>query len=370
MKDRTWRKKKILDLLKALYFPVISITMALVGGGLIIWSLGFDPFSAYAYLVKGSFGDVNAISETLVKACPVIFTGLSYAIARRCGLINLGAEGQLYMGALAATLVGTSFQGLPMAVHLPLTLIAGFIGGAVWGMIVGVLRVKMGASELITTIMFNYIAIHFISYCVTGPIKDISGTFPQSRQIFASAQLPRLLAGTRLHAGVVVAILGIIFYYFFMWKTTKGYEMRVIGFNPTAGEYAGMNLKSNSVMAMLIAGGFAGLGGCIEIIGMQMRLMQNFSTGYGFDGIAVALLGSNSPIGIALSGILFGALRSGSGKMEMLAKVPSAVIYMIQALIILFVVGRALFNFSKKKHIPSDGRHKGANYKKKKEMAA
>lgn len=339
---------KAKNILKSLYFPIIAIVMALIGGGLIISSLGFNPFSAYNYLLKGSFGNINAISETLVKACPVIFTGLSYAIASRCGLINLGAEGQLYMGALTATIVGTSLQGFPMIIHLPLTLIAGFLGGAVWGLIVGALKVKFGASELITTIMFNYIAINFISYCVTGPIKDTTGTFPQSKQILASSQLPRILPGTRLHAGVIVAILGIIFYYYFMWKTTKGYEMRVIGLNPTAGEYAGMNIKTNSVMAMFIAGGFAGLGGCIEIIGMQMRLMQNFSTGYGFDGIAVALLGANSPIGIALSGVLFGALRSGSGKMEMLAKVPSAVIYMIQALIILFVVGRALFDFSKK----------------------
>ena len=369
MRDRTWGKKELLDIVKALYFPVIAIVMALVGGGIIIASLGFEPFGAYLNLLKGSFGSVNAISETLIKACPVIFTGLSYALAMRCGLINLGAEGQLYMGALAATLVGTNFAFLPLAIHLPLTLMAGFLGGGLWGLAVGALKVRFGASELITTIMFNYIAIHFVSYCISGPIKDTSGTLPQSRQILTSAQLPRLLTGTRLHAGVIVAVLGIAFYYFFMWKTTKGYEMRVIGFNPTAGEYAGMNLKTNSVMAMAIAGGFAGLAGCIEIVGMQLRLMQNFSTGYGFDGIAVALLGANSPVGIALSGVLFGALRSGSGKMEMLSKVPSAVIYMIQALIILFVVGRALFDFSKKRRTPSDCKVKETNYKKKKEMS-
>lgn len=368
MRDRTWRKQKLLDLLRALYFPVAAIVMALVGGGIIIFALGFDPLAAYGYLVKGSFGDLNAISETLVKACPVIFTGLSYAVARRCGLINLGAEGQLYIGALAATLVGTNLQGLPLPLHLLLTLTAGFLGGAVWGLVIGALRVRFGASELITTIMFNYIAIQFVSYCISGPIKDTAGTLPQSRPILLSAQLPRLLPGVRLHAGVIVAALGIVFYYFFMWKTTKGYEMRVIGFNPTAGEYAGMNLKTNSVLAMAIAGGFAGLGGCIEIIGMQLRLMPNFSTGYGFDGIAVALLGANSPVGIALSGILFGALRSGAGKMEMLAKVPSAVIYMIQAMIILFVVGRALFDFSKKRRTPNDCKVKQTNYKKKKEM--
>lgn len=336
------------SLLKSSYYPLIAIVMAMLGGAIIISTLGFNPIHAYQNLIKGSFGNMNAIGETLIKASPVIFTGLSYAIAKRCGLINLGAEGQLYVGGLLATMAGTMIHGLPIFIHLPLALIAGFIGGAIFGMLVGVMKTRFGASELITTIMLNYVAINFISYMVTGPMKDTaSGTFPQSKQILESARLPRLMAGSRLHAGIFIVILALLFYYFFMWRTTKGYQMRVIGMNSTAGQYAGMNLKSNSIMSMFLAGGMAGLGGAIEIIALQFRLMQGFSSNYGFDGIAVALLGNNSPIGIALSGILFGALRSGAGKMEMLAKVPSAIIYMIQGFIILFVVGRELFNLSK-----------------------
>lgn len=340
-------KTKAESLFKNSYYPLIAIVMALLGGGLIISALGFSPFHAYRALLKGAFGNMNSIGETLIKASPVIFTGLSYAIAKRCGIINLGAEGQLYMGGLFATIVGTTLD-LPMVIHLPLTLFAGFIGGALYGMIVGLLKTRFGASELITTIMFNYIAINLVSFMVTGPIKDMSTVSnPQSKQIFLTARLPQLMKGSRLHAGIFIVILALLFYYFFMWRTTKGYQMRVIGLNATAGEYAGMNLKVNSIMSMFLAGGMAGLGGCIEIIAVQIRLMQNFSSNYGFDGIAVALLGNNTPIGIALSGILFGALRSGSGKMEMLARVPGAVIYMIQGFIIIFVVGRELFNLSK-----------------------
>lgn len=340
-------KTKAESLLKSSYYPLIAIVMALLGGGIIISALGFSPIHAYQALIKGSFGNMNAIGETLIKATPLIFTGLSYAIAKRCGIINLGAEGQLYMGGLTATIVGTMVD-LPLPIHLPLTLIAGFLGGAIYGMLVGELKMRFGASELITTIMFNYIAIGLVSYAVTGPMKDIaSGTYPQSKQVLLSARLPRLMAGSRLHAGIFIVILALMFYYFFMWRTTKGYQMRVIGMNPTAGEYAGMDIRKNSIMSMFLAGGMAGLGGCIEIIAVQIRLIQNFSSNYGFDGIAVALLGSNNPVGIALSGILFGSLRSGAGKMEMLAKVPGAVIYMIQGFIILFVIGRELFNLSK-----------------------
>jgi len=344
MKSSTY-KLKTSDIVKQLYYPVLSIAMALLLGGLIIFAMGFDPLLAYKSLISGSLGSINAISETLVKANPLIFTALSYAIARRCGIINLGAEGQLYMGALFATVIGTNFSGLPAPIHIFITLVAGFIGGALYGFLVGGLKIRFGASELITTIMLNYIAINIVSYFVTGPLKDTTSSFPQSFIILESARLPGILAGTRLHVGLMIAILAILFYYFFLWHTTKGYEMRVVGLNRSAGEYAGMNINKNTLLSMFLAGGFAGLGGAIEIIAVQLRLIQNFSPSYGFDGIAVALLGSNNPIGIALSGFLFGMLRSGSNKMQMLAHVPSAIIYMIQGMIILFVVGREFFKW-------------------------
>lgn len=336
------------SIISQLYYPIVSIAAALLLSGIIIFAMGFDPLLAYKSLVSGSLGSTNAISETLVKANPLIFTGLSYAIAKRCGIINLGADGQLYMGALLATIVGTNFNGMPAPIHILFTLAAGFIGGATFGVLIAGLKIRFGASELITTIMLNYVAVNIVSYFVTGPLKDVGSNFPQSAPILMSAQIPGILGGTRLHAGLLIALLSILFYYFFLWHTTNGYEMRVVGLNPSAGEYAGMNLNKNTIFSMLLAGGFAGLGGAIEIMAVQQRLMQNFSANYGFDGIAVALLGNNSPFGIAVSGILFGMLRSGSNKMQMLAGVPSAVIYMIQGLIILFIVGREFFKWKRK----------------------
>lgn len=343
------KSRSLEDILKSIYFPIVSIVAALLLSAAIIQLMGFNAIAAIGGLISGSFGSLGAIADTLNKATPVILTGLSYAIAQRCGIINLGAEGQLYMGTLCATLVGTNFAGLPSALHIPFTLVAGFLGGALYGMLVGLMKNFFGASELITTIMLNYIAISFCSWCISGPIKDLdaSSNFPQSRAVLESAQLPRILTGTRLHAGIIVAVLALVFYYIFLWHTKKGYQMRAIGLSRSVAQYAGMRTNTTSLLAIFIAGGFAGLGGTVELLGVQFRLVNNFSVNFGFDGVAVALLGSNNALGIGLSGILFGALRSGANKMQMLTNVPVAVIYMIQGFIILFVIGRALFDFTR-----------------------
>lgn len=342
------KSRSLGDLLKSVYFPVVAILVALVMGGLVIQIAGYDAVVAITSLVKGSFGSVQAIAETLNKAMPVVLTGLSYAIAKHCGIINLGAEGQLYIGTLCATLAGTNFVGLPAVIHIPLTLVCGFMGGAVYGMLVGFLKQRFGASELITTIMLNYIAAYFVSFMIAGPIKDLSGTsnFPQSRQIVESARLPRLIPGTRLHAGLIVVVLALVFFYVFLWKTKKGYEMRAIGLNASAARYAGMRVERTSLLSIFIAGGFAGLGGTVELLGVQLRLVEGFSSNFGFDGVAVALLGNSNAVGIGLSGILFGALKSGANMMQMNTNVPTATIYMIQGFIILFVIGRAIFDFT------------------------
>lgn len=331
------------------YFPVVSICASFLIAGIVFALLGFDPLTAFGGLLSGSLGSVKAWGETLNKAVPVILTGLSYAVAKRCGVVNLGAEGQVYMGALAAVLVGTELTNLPAAVHLPLTLLAGFLGGALFGLLPAILKNRFGASELITTIMFNYVALYFVHYMIAGPIKDYGSTsnFAQSKQMLETAQLPRLLAGTRLHAGLLVAILALLFYQFFLFHTTRGYELRVIGLNRSAGECAGMNAKRNTLLSMLLAGGFAGLGGACELMGVQLRIMENAFNGFGFDGVAVALLGGSSSGGIALSGLLFGALKSGANKMQMKSGVPTATIYMLQGLIILFVVGKMMFDYHK-----------------------
>ncbi|MEL7610184.1 MAG: ABC transporter permease [Bacillota bacterium] len=335
---------KALGKLQVLCYPIVSFAFALGICAIFMAILGFDWVLAYKSMLQGSLGSVNAVAETLVKAIPLIFTGLSFAIGKRCGLINLGAEGQVYLGGLFATFVGISLAGLPAVLHLPLTLLAGAIGGGLLGLFTGWLKNRFGASELITGIMLNYMAIRLISYFVTGPLKEPGGSIPQSEAVALSAQLPRILSGTRLHAGLILALLCILFYYIFLWKTTKGYELRLVGLNRCAAQYSGINTKRSVLLAMFIAGCFAGIAGSTEILGVQLRLFQDFSPNYGFDGIAVALLGNNSPLGILFSGILFGLLRSGSSKMLMATEVPVSIVQIIQSLVILFVIGREMLN--------------------------
>lgn len=338
-------QKKVIEHLKAISFPLASIVVALILGAIIMAAMGYDASKAYMSLFNGAFGSKNSIAETLIQTTPLIFTALSYAIALRCGLINLGAEGQLYIGAICGSLAGAHIQGLPPLLHILLVLVCGFLGGAVWGLIVAVLKLRFGASELITTIMLNYIALEMVSYCVTNPpFKDMTpGAAPRMPSVVEGVKLPIILTQTRLHAGILLALLAVLVYYIFMWKTTRGYEMRVIGQNPNAGRYSGMNIPVNSLLSMFIAGGFAGLGGTINIIGLQYFLTEGFSNNFGFSGVAVALLGGCHPLGMIVSGILFGALNAGGVKMQLLAKVPSASIYMIQGMIILFAVSRELF---------------------------
>lgn len=326
----------------------VSIGVAFLLGGIVIKLIGVSPLFAYRALLDGAFGSRNAIGETLVKMTPLILTGLSYAFAARAGLINIGAEGQLYMGGILATVAGTGFAGLPMILHVPLALTAGFLGGALWGAVVGYLKVRFSANEIITTVMLNYIALFLVSYLVTGPMKAPTGNMPESSPILESARLVRIIPGTRLHLGFFLAIAALIFYYHFMFRMRQGYELRVVGSNMESARAAGMQPKRTMMMAMFLAGGMGGLAGAVEILGIQGRLLQAFSPGYGFDGIAVALVGLNHPVGIPVGALLFGFLRAGGNRMQLLAQVPVSVIYIVQGLVITFVIiGQNLRLFEK-----------------------
>ncbi len=324
--------------LRPILIQGISILIAFLIGALVIKMIGISPVKAYKALLSGAFGNLNAVCETLVKMTPLILTGLSYAYAAKAGLINIGAEGQLYVGGIMATLVGTNFAGLPMVIHLPLAVLAAALGGAAWGGLVGWLKVRFGANEIITTVMLNYIALFLVSYLVTGPMRAPEGTMPESRPILDSATLIRIIPGTRLHAGFFIAVAALVFYYFFIWKMRQGYEIRVVGHNMEAARAAGMHPERTMLLAMVLAGSMGGLAGAVEILGIQGRLLQAFSPGYGFDGVAVSLVGLNAPVGIGLGALLFGFLRAGGNRMQLLAKVPVSVIYVLQGLVILFVI--------------------------------
>lgn len=330
----------------------LAVIVALIISMIIIAAMGVDPFKAMGKMFSGALGSKNAIAETLVKMTPLLFTGMSYALANRCGLTNIGMEGQLFMGALFATIAGVYLPGLPMIIHIPLTMCAAFLGGGLWGWIVGKLKVQFGASEIITTVMLNTVAIQLVQFMVNGPITDPTGNDAQSSPLAASASLPIILKGTRAHLGIIIALLFVALFWIFLWSSKKGYEIRVSGQNANAAIYSGINTKRNTILVMLLAGGLAGLAGATEVMGVQGRLFPSVSPGYGFDGIAVALIGANTPLGIVAGAFLFGILRAGGNAMQRATGVPVAIIKVIQAIVILMVVATAILRetgFKRKK---------------------
>ncbi len=332
------RLQRSLKLIWNTLSPLAAIVVALLIGALILIPAGYNPLVAYRVMWQGAFSDLRTFSEVLLKATPLIFIGSGLAVAFRCGIWNIGAEGQFYAGAVASTVVGIYLGSLPGFILMPLVLICGFIGGALWGMLAGFLKNRFGANEVVTTIMLNYLAIIGTSYLVTGPMIEEVGKFPQTARINEAAWLPRFLPPTRLHIGFILALTTAFVLYLLIFKTSTGYAIRAVGTNPEAARYAGINVQRNILLAMAISGGAAGLGGAVEVAGLTYRLFQLISPGYGFDGIAVSLLVNNNPLGVILSGILFGALRSGSEVMQLSAKVPSVLVYVIQGLVILSVI--------------------------------
>lgn len=327
---------------KNIVIPIVSIIFSLIVGAFVINLMGVNFLHAYLVMLDGAFGDIRSIGETLLFTAPLILTALSFSLAIRCGLINIGAEGQLHVGAITATMVGL-FLELPLGIHILVALIAGIIGGGIWGLIVGYLKIKFDANEIITTIMLNYVAIYLVGYIVNYPLIEPPGYLPQTAQLSESAILPVILPGSRLHAGFLVGLLALVFYHIFLNKTKKGYEIRVVGRNPQAAEYSGINRLRNIVFVMFISGAFAGLAGAGEIMGVQHRLLEGFSPDLGFDGIAVALIGRNDPVGIFFAAVFFGALRSGGNTMQLITGLPIAIIYIIQGLAIMFVVSGEIF---------------------------
>ena len=319
-------------------------------------------WQSYSALFTGSVGDFGKISaaltsgdpltirraffpffESLVQATPFIFGGLAVAVGFRAGLFNIGAEGQLFIGALTSAWAGYYFKGLPSIIHVPLALICGALGGALWGFIPGLLKAKTGAHEVINTIMMNYIAFRFSEYMLRGPMKDPGEYTPKTPMIEDSAKLFQFFEDPiRFHLGFFIA-LGVAFLiYWLLFKTTWGFELRTVGSNPNAARYAGMNNVAATIIAMSISGALAGLAGANEILGVNYRLVPAFSSGYGFDSIALALLGKNHPLGVVLSGLLFGFLRSGARQMQLSAGIPIDIISILQALILAFIAAPAI----------------------------
>ncbi len=307
------------------------------------------------------------ITESLVAATPYILVGLAVALSFRAGLFNIGAEGQYFVGGLTSVLVGYSIEGLPLLIHLPLMLLAGIVGAGLWGAIPGLLKATTGAHEVINTIMMNYIAFALSDWLLSGPMMRPGGFRPISPAIAPSATLPQLFPNPiRLHAGFFLALASAAVVYWLLFRTTIGFELRSVGANPRAARYAGMSITRNYVLAMFLSGGLAGLAAATDISGLIGYMPNAFSAGYGFDSIALALLGRSHPVGVVLAALLFGTLRAGATRMQSAAQIPVDIIEILQAMVIIFIAApeiiRALYRLRQRRPegepetiVPSEG---------------
>jgi ABC-type uncharacterized transport system permease subunit len=356
------------SLLQELLVPALAVLTGLLIGAIAIIASGENVFKAYGALFGGSFGSPQDIiagiqsyfatgnnkellrsiypfTESLVTATPYIFASLAVAVGFRCGLFNIGAEGQVLMGALSSAFIGYSITGLPAYIHMPLALLAGIVGGGIWGLIPGYLKARFGAHEVVNTIMMNWIAFKLSDWLLNGPMKA-SGFRPVTPNIADTAVLPRFFPEPlRFNWGFVLALLAAWFVYWFLFKTTLGFEVRSVGANPDAAKYAGMSVTRNFVLVMAMSGALAGLAGSAQVLGVDHWVGQGFSAGYGFDSIALALLGKSHPFGVVLAALLFGFLRSGATRMQSLAGIPIDIISIIQGLVVIFIAAPAIIRW-------------------------
>ena len=344
-------KSRLNSLFDAL-LPVVATFAALAVGTLMLVILRVNPLEAYAALWEGAFGSPNALAETLVKATPLLLVGLGICIAFRGNVINIGGEGQMIIGAIAATLVGLIFTDWPGWVVILIALVVGFLGGAVWGGIPGALKAYFNVNEILSTVMMNAIAVQLMNFLLRGPMIDPAqaekaSKIPQTARLLDAFRLPRWTP-TRLHLGFLIAVGLAFLVYILLWRTTLGYRIRAVGQNPHASRYAGIDVKKRIVTALLLSGAFAGLAGAIQVYGVNYRMITDgsasgFTGSAGFNGIVAALFGQLHPLGTIPASVFFGALLVGANKMQRVVQIPSALITALNGLVVVFVVSSEIW---------------------------
>ncbi len=317
--------------------PLLGAILALALGGILIALAGVNPLKAYQVMVFEAFGGTRQLTETILKATPLLIIGLGLTVAFRSKVWNIGAEGQYYIGALCGSIVALTLPNLSPWLLIPLMLIAGGIGGMLWSGIAGLLHIKRGMNVIICTLMLNYIAILLVQYVARSPLRDPNGFLPESTQFSAAAQIPTLFGG-RLHLGVVLALVLVLVIYILLWRTPLGFKLRAVGSRASVARTAGMNVTGSILTALMLSGALAGIAGIIEVSYTYTRLKGNISGGYGFSGILVALLGQLHPVGVLIAAVLFSALTIGAEGLQVSLQVPAAVSQVIQALVVLFVI--------------------------------
>ena len=320
--------------------PILAIILAFAVSAVMIVAQGANPFEAYWAMLRGSFGSVAALANTGVRAAPLLLGGLGVALGFKAGLLNVGIEGQIYVGGSSAAAVGMIPLPVPGWLHLILAVAAGFLGGVVWGLIPAYLKAYRGISEIVITLMLNYVGIQVCSLLVhePSPMAEKGAFYPQSLPILPSAHLPILIKGTSMHLGIIIGLVAALFIYLALKYTPFGMRTRITGQNPEAARYAGIDVKRQIVLVLLLSCGFGGLAGTGEVLGLKLKLYDYFSMGLGYDAIAVALMANSNPIGVIFTALFFGALRAGAGKMETAVGIKTPIVQVIQALAVLFVI--------------------------------
>lgn len=324
--------------LSVLAGPVGIVAGAFLLVGLALVPFGVSPLEVYGTMLRGAVGSPNAIAETLIYAAPILLTALAAIVCFRAGMWNIGADGQLYLGAIAALAVGFNTFGLPAAVLIPAMAMAACMAGGLWGGIAGLLRTRLGANEVIVTIMMNFLAVIFATYLISGPWA--SGVTPVTKPIAVEGQLPILISGTRLHANLLVALLCAVLVHLLLARSIFGYEIRAIGQNPRASRVAGLPVMRVAFLSFILSGAIAGLAGFGEIAGIHHKLPDQLSPGFGYTGIAVALLANLNPLGAVVSALFLAALNVGANAMQRAIGVPVALVWVIQGFILLCLLAR------------------------------
>lgn len=338
--------------------PILATLAALLVGAVMLLLLKVNPIEAYSAMWEGAFGSKNALAETLVKATPLLLVGLGICISFRGDVINIGGEGQMIVGAIMGTLVGITLVDWSGWIVIPVALLVGFAGGAIWGGIPGILKAYFNVNEILSTVMMNAIAVQLMNFLLRGPMIDpsqaeLASKIPQTARLSEAFRLPRWIP-TRLHLGALIAVALAFLVYFLLWRTSWGYRIRAVGQNPHASKYAGIKVKNYVVLALVLSGAFAGLAGAMQVYGVNFRMITDgsasgFTGSAGFNGIVAALFGQLHPIGTIPASILFGALLVGANKMQRVVQVPSALITALNGLVVVFVVSSEIWRRKRQK---------------------
>lgn len=324
-------------LLRSIGAPVFGALVGLLIGAVLIHIAGADVLTAYGTMLRGAFGGPRQITETVLKAAPLLMVGLGLTVAFRARVWNIGGEGQYYMGALFGGVIALTFPDWPRPLLLAAMLLAGILGGALWALLAGLMKVKRGVNEIISTLMLNYVAILFVQYMARGPLQEPGGYLPESAQFVRASRLPTFF-DSRIHLGVLLAVLLIPLVYSLLWSTPLGFRLRAVGSRASVARYAGIKVEWAILFVMAFSGAIIGLTGIMEVSTLHTRLKGEISGGYGFSGILVALLGRMHPVGVAVAAVLFAALIIGAESMHVVSKLPNTLADAIQAVIVLSVL--------------------------------